>query len=280
MNCKGSILKKLLVVVGVLALVIVGGVVFLYKSYVYTPEISVAMLQLGKGATLVGDVAATDQQMLYESDVVKTDDSGESVVIIHGTVNVQLSPNTTIALTDLNSVHPQIELIDGDIRVDYFDLGDVTGFSVKEGNNLVTAVGTVFRVSKNSMTLLEGAVEYTTNGKTVTAKAGDVVRVIDGNPTVAKQSAEEKNVAAEELGVVKKSLQEQRAELLEKNQLIVNQIKKKFDISDEQIASALMQADKGELDIDSLLEKMPIVPAVVQRVADITREIQEVDVKE
>lgn len=274
---RGGVLKVLLVVFGLIILAVFGAGYYIFNTYFSSAPVTAGEVVVEEGGVFLNNLLSQSNQEVSEGDIVSTDSSGQATVVLYGAVKVRLNSNTEIVLTDMTQSHPRVEQRSGETWNEFVPVGAVTKYSITEGNNTAMVLGTVFRLNNGRITTAEGSVQYTSDGSNFTVSAGQVVESVNGSPVSRQASSEERSDILNHLLFAVDELRADRQVLLSQNQAFIDQIKSKFDITDEQIDEGLAQLDSGQLDLDELLDRLPFVPASVDRVANITSAIRQIN---
>lgn len=269
--------RILLVLIGILAVVLIA-IGIIYFSATRSGTVS-AQFHYINGEIYVNQQKVVGDMKLEESDVIETKESGEASVILYESVIIRLKPNTKISISDLNRENPSIYQESGETWNKFTKLSGVEGYSVGAGSTVASVRGTLFKFGINKIITGEGKVDYEINGQNYEVNENEVVE--NSNGSVRKRTAE-----ASEISEIKDELQKSIDELkylrkkeIDKHPIIVNVIKKRFNLTDERIESGLREADLGNTDINELKNKSPVKIESIDKIADITKKITEMNIK-
>jgi hypothetical protein len=269
--------RKFKIILGIILLVLLISVITLFVIVNSSKQIE-ARLLVEQGNVEVNGRTAINEEILNEGDIVETF-SGLATVILYESVVVNLDENTKITLKELVKEHPQLEQEYGTTWNKFTRLFGVEDYTIKSGNTLASVRGTSFEFSQNKVFTAEGKVDVTMGSKNIELLEGKIIEKVKDK--VQERSANEEELMKQKLRQerVVKALQNLRELEMQKHQNTVNLIKKQLDISDEEIQIKLREADQGRYDIDKTLEQAPIKTAPVQKIAEITKTIQEANDK-
>lgn len=266
--------KKILLGVGIFVLVAVIAAFMVYRSLTGSSTV-VAQINVESGSVMVNSLVASDGQKLGKGDVIETGADGQATVILYESVIVSLEPNSKITLDDLTQKHPQITQNNGETWNKFTKLSGVEEYSVKTGNSVASVRGTAFGIKGEDLVVGEGSVNYKENGEEFNANESEAI-VFEGGKWIKRA------VNAEEAARMKKRIERSIARMqhmrdleLKKNKFIVNRLKSAQGWSDNDIKNLLEEADKGNGNIDDLVNKSPVKFEGVQKIADITKKIRD-----
>ena len=271
---------KLIVFIAIVLVLIYG--VYSIMSVSYIP----AQLYLESGTVLVNNKQVHKSITLSENDIVETKE-GTATVFIYESIVILVEPNTKISISDLTKSHPRINQQQGTTWSQFTKLAGVEDYTVTEGNNRASVRGTGFELSENKVMTGLGVVDYSFNSNQFSVYEN---RVIDNGAERATTPLERARIE-NNLKLAIKQLQQIRQKEIDMHPILVGILTKtiigkiierneKGEIVSERTASKreieeyISRADKGEYNVDEITAKIPIKVGFVQKVADLTKEIQ------
>lgn len=272
MNTQGKILNIILGFIGLVVVVGLAGIWYVNKTYL-NPPIVAGQVRVETGEILVNGDTVTSTMEVKQGDSIETMGSS-ATVLLHQSVIVRLKPNTRIVLEDMKIDHPVLKQEKGSTWNHFTKLSGVKAYTMMEGNNRATAVGTIFELSRGKLMTAEGTVAYQANGKTFDVTPGRVVETMGGEARERALTPTERTTLRTQLEQSVRELQSLRREEINKYPTILNQIKQQFKITDEQIEQGLMTADEGQINVDDMVAKVPVRIGAIDRIADLTKAIQ------
>ena len=257
----------------ILVIAIIAGVAYfkIFKSSTTT-----AFLNIESGAVEIdkgnGWQAATDQMKLGLADKIRTG-TGKASVVLYESVIISLEPNTEISLKDLSKNSLKIGQPSGQTWNKFTDLAGVSSLSVETPTTVATVRGTYFGVGMQAVLVGEGIVVVEKDGQKIEITAGKKATVKDGKLVEEELTPEElAGIIAQMQGTLEQ-LKNLRMREVQKNSFLANQLKKQYQIQDDQIKEYLGKADRGELNLEELEKKSPIKIEAVHKIRLITEEI-------
>jgi len=267
--------KKVLIVIASIVLVVFAVIAYGYFSITGSSTVS-AQLRVESGNVLVNDAVTTGKVLLKKGDSIKTSDDGKATVILYESIVISLESGTKITLDDLTKAHPQVSQEGGETWNKFTKLAGVKEYSIKAGNSVASVRGTAFSITEDKIVVAEGEVEYEKNGNDFNVTEDEVVETVGDQPV-------EREANAEEMAKIKENMEKTIEELkyirnleIEKQGFLLNKLKEQFGFTDEDIKQTLNDADEGIVDVDELLEQSPVKIESLQKIADLTKEIQKI----
>lgn len=273
MDKQGKVLTVILVLLGIVILGIGGVGAYIYTKFFRVPPPVAGQIMVTKAGVVVNGTAIEGEKDVAQGDTIETK-TGEAIVTLYGSIKITLRPQTILVLADLNITHPRVEQRGGRTWSHVTRVGGVTGFTLQEGTNVVTVQGTAFEVSQGRVIVAEGEVMYESGGQRFSVTRGEVVEQVNGRPVERVANRSERQALVQQLGQNIEQLRAERAAEIARYQLVVNQLKSQFNITDEQIQQGLRDADEGRLNVDEIANQLPVRPAGIQRIIDLTKAIQ------
>jgi hypothetical protein len=245
-----------------------------------------------------GWVPAQEEMELGLDDKVRTGSDGYASLVLHESAIVSLEPNTEVVINDLDTGELQVKQGKGTTWNKFTGLAGVESLSVETPNTVATVRGTSFEVNADdsgtddSVLVGEGQVEVSTDGEVV---------VLGENEKAVLENALENAVGsggAKQLRPVKKQLtaEEKRRMLLKieknvqrmkkmreheikKKEIVVKQLQKQFDVTDDEMKKFFAEADQGKQDLVKVEKdfkaKVPVKIESLSKVRAITEKIAE-----
>jgi|TARA_Y100000310_G_scaffold340081_1_gene434716 hypothetical protein len=260
-----------------LTFLIVIVVIFIILGIIYFSLVSsktvTAQLNVESGNVLVNDLSVSGHVFLDEGDIVETSGNGRATIILYETLVVNLEPDTKININDLRKSHPQLTQEKGESWNTLAKIVGIEEYTIKSGNSVASIRGTSFIITSEKIAVLEGEVGYEIESQNYLVSKGRAVEKIDGKINERELNDEEIRKALEVKKRTMKQLKVLRERELEKHPKIVNTIKSKYDLTDEDIRNAFNDADEEILDIEEIERKSPVNIESVRKVSEITKEI-------
>ena len=252
-------------------------VIFIILGIIYFSLVSsktvTAQLNVESGNVLVNDLSVSGHVFLDEGDIVETSGNGRATIILYETLVVNLEPDTKININDLRKSHPQLTQEKGESWNTLAKIVGIEEYTIKSGNSVASIRGTSFIITSEKIAVLEGEVGYEIESQNYLVSKGRAVEKIDGKINERELNDEEIRKALEVKKRTMKQLKVLRERELEKHPKIVNTIKSKYDLTDEDIRNAFNDADEEILDIEEIERKSPVNIESVRKVSEITKEI-------
>lgn len=267
--------STVLIAVGIAVVMLIGLLGYGYHDLTSSKMVK-AQLHVESGIVKVNGEKVSARVLLDERDLIETTD-GLATVILYESVIINLDPNTKVTLEDLIREHPKVGQEGGTTWNKFTGLLGVEEYTIKEGNSVASVRATSFELSASKIIVGEGKVEYAIDGQQFTVTARRVVEKVDGEVIERDATPEELMRVREHMRRSIKELRYLRQLEIEKHPILVNQLKKKYDVSEEEIKQRLEEADNGVYDVDEMVEKSPIKIESAKKVAEITKVIQEIN---
>lgn len=267
--------KKILFVAGgiILAIILVLGVGYYLLN---SDSIITAQLHLESGNVLVNGQDALDGSILNEGDTIETAANSAATVILYESVLISLEPNTKISLNDLTRDNPQISQEKGETWNKFTKLSGVTAYSISSGNSVASVRGTAFAFKDKKIVTGEGEVDFEVDGEKFLVRENRVVEKLNNKAAERDANNEEKQIISKHNERTIKALKRLRDKQIEKNPKVFGLVKSRLGLDDAQIKRYFEDADEGKINIEEVAKKSPIRLKAIDRVADITKKIQEI----
>lgn len=272
MNNNGSILRGILIAIGVL--IVGAGLLgyFAYKSYLSVPIIAGNVRSAN--TVLVNGEPVQGTATVKQGDAIETT-NGEATVTLYEQIIITLRKNTKITLVDMTARHPRVTQEKGSTLNQLVHRGNTIQYSISENGRTATVLGTTFELSIGKIITVEGTVSYQVGTQTFQVTAGKVVEEKNGILVERAMTAAERSALQPIIDQAIVELRRLRDQEIAKYPTLVNEAKQRFNITDEQIQAGLRAADEGQMSIDEILAKVPIRLPAIDRVAEITKAIQQ-----
>lgn len=262
--------KKGLIIGIIILVVLVGGA---YAWFAATSSRTVpAMVRVDDGSVTLNDRTITSTEKLDEDDVVATL-NGHATLFLYESVIVSMEPNTRINIAELVKEHPKVSQDSGRSWSTFTKLAGVEDYSATMGSTVASVRGTAFELSDGYILTGEGTVDYTFDGQSFSVEAGNVVE----NGVARAATAEERARITKHLQNAIEELRYLRQREIEKHPLLVSMAKSLYGIDDAVINQKLEEADAGKWDVDDARGKAPIDTASLDKIADITKAVQKIN---
>tara|TARA_Y100000310_G_scaffold165965_1_gene165715 strand:+ start:941 stop:1771 length:831 start_codon:yes stop_codon:yes gene_type:complete len=263
--------KKALIFLGI-TIAIFLGLGFTYFSLVSSKTIA-AQLNVESGIVFVNAEEVSGQITLDEEDLIKTSGNGRATIILYETMVVNLEPDTEITVTDLKKSNPQLTQKSGETWNTLTKVVGIEEYTIKSGNSVASIRGTSFIFNIEKIAVLEGEVGYVIDETNYIVSKNRAVEKVDGKINERALNPEEKAKIIAVKTRARDQLKWLREREIEKHPKVLNMIKSKYDLTDEDIRQALQDADEGLLDIEELEKQSPVNIESVRKISEITREI-------
>lgn len=268
--------KKLMIILLfiVLFLAIILGCFYYYITSSHT---ATALLDIKQGQVQIdqgeGWVEAVDEMTLSLDDKIRTLGAGKASVILYESAIINLEPNSEILLENINKENLKIKLESGRTKNKFTGLQGVKGLSIETPNFVANVRGTSFEVSLNSIIVAEGKVEVIQNNKKIIINQGEKVEITKDQITKKTLTENDKDNLIQILKENVNNLKKMRMREVNKKRILAEQLKKKYDLTDEIIKEKLAEADQGLYDLDDIEEKSPVKIEAVKKIKSLTEQI-------
>lgn len=272
-------------------IVILSGAVYAYYSLTKISYIP-AQLHIQSGTVLVNGKIVNENLRLKEKDIIETKE-GLATVILYESVIVNLDKNTKVSIEDLEKKHPKLNQEKGITWNTFTKLAGVEDYSIKEGSSVASVRATAFELSSGKIITGEGAVDYEIDDKFYIVEEKKVVEKLNGE--IKKRDA-----TPQELARIKEYMLSSLDELkyirqkeIESHPIAVKliitslggtikeikggEVISERELTQEEIYAYLDEADKGNINVDVIVEKIPIKIAFLDKIAELTKKIQEIN---
>lgn len=267
--------KKTLLIVGIIAAILIIGLVVAYISLTSSKTVS-AQIHVEAGQVLLNGQPVTADSILKEGDSIETGADGQATVILYESVLVSLDENTKITLNELTQQHPQISQESGETWNKFTKLSGVEEYSVSSGNSVASVRGTAFGFNGNKVVTGEGEVEYNIDGKAYRVLKNRVAERLNGSVNERDANQGEKDNMNRKGERTIKMLRVLREKEMDKHPRVKAMIKSRLNADDQGLRDYLERADNGEFDIDEMAKQSPIQIESINKVAMITKKIVEI----
>lgn len=269
------------IIIGAIIILLAGGG-YAYFAATGSPTTK-AFLNIFKGEVQAdqgeGYAPATDGQKLALNNHVKTMQESEAAVVLYESAIINLGPETEVHIKDLTQKNIKVAQNSGTTWNKFTGLAGVQELSIETPTTVATVRGTFFGVKMNEVLNAEGNVEVTYKGEKHSLKEGQKAVIKEEKLTIEEMTAEDKAEAARQMQKTIESLKILRTREIQKHPILAKQMKDRYQITDEQIKEHLERADRGEYDLNEIIQKSPIRMASVYKIKDFTEKIIEINKK-
>jgi len=230
-----------------------------------------------------GWVSAADGMELDLNDKVRTSAESEASVVLYESAIISLDPGTEVSLADLDKEHLKVKQASGSTWNKFTGLLGVKSLSVETPNTVATVRGTSFEVNMDSVIVAEGSVEVKHGKEVLTVNADEKAVFEDVKDKVTgkmlrklvkrKLSDDDRIKISRRLGNTVEVLRKIRQREINKKKFLVNKLKKKYNVSDEEIKRRMREVDEGKYDLDEMMKKSPIKIESLKKIRDLTEKI-------
>lgn len=250
-------MKKLPLILGIIALVVIIGGVILYTSITGSPTTPAFIQDLEGGVTVNGQPAVVNQELKLQ-DTVKTTD-GTATLVLQESIFVSVFPNSEVTIEQLTKDNIKIKQ-DGDTWNKFTHLTGVATFAVETPNTVATVRGTGFKVSADDILVGEGVVEVmTSNGKiSVTVNEKSVYK--DGKLSKEELTDKEKSEIKDYLSHDKVTLRKLIWYEVSKKQTLYDKYKSQYGFTDSDANKLIDDLVSGKISFKEIEEKSPVNP--------------------
>ncbi|VVB81646.1 FecR protein [uncultured archaeon] len=269
------------IIIGIIVILLsIGG--FAYVTATGSPTTK-AFLNIFKGQAQVdqgnGYAPATNGQNLALNDHVKTLPESEAAVVLQESVIINLEPETEVYIKDLSEKHIKVSQNTGTTWNKFTGLTGVEELSIETPTTVATVRGTFFGVKMNEILAGESNVEVAYQGEKYNLKEGQKAVIKDGKLTTEDLTAEDWAEVKAQMQKTIESLKILRMKEVEKHPILAQQMKSRYQITDEMIKEQLDKADKGEYDLNEIIQKSPVKIKSVYKIKEFTEKIIEINKK-
>ncbi len=269
------------IIIAIIVILLAGGG-YAYYAATGSPTTK-AFLNIFTGQAQVdqgnGYTTATDGQKLALDDHVKTLQETEAAVVLHESAIINLDPNTEVYIKDLSEKHLKIEQKSGTTWNKFTDLAGVEELSIETPTTVATVRGTFFGVKMDTILAAENDVEVTYKGEKHTLKQGQKAVIKEETISIEDMTPEDKAEAARQMQKTIESLKILRIKEVEKHPILAKQMKNRYKITDEDIREHLERADRGEYDLNEVIQQSPVKIKSVYKIKEFTEKIIEINKK-
>jgi len=273
--------NKIFLGIFVLILLLLG--IFVYFTFFNSPTIKNAYISKLSGNVEVdlgnGYQTAKLNQELFLNSKIRTNE-GNAVIILQGKVVSIIEKSSEIEISSLESNNILLKQSSGRTWNKFKGILGVDNFEVQTPNAVASVRSTEFEVSfdqngESYSIVVEGKVQFKDE-----LNNEILLNPYEGAKTF-NNTLQKFNLSKEDLERIKNKKQDvlevyknQRLEILNSNKIILNTIKKTYNLDDAQIKVFLDKIDNGELDARTLAEKSPIKISSIDTILEINDKIQ------
>jgi len=270
--------KKKFVVIGVVLVVIVASVLFLFSG---EEKLKAAYLTGLSGDVKIitenGESNAKNGQELFLGDSISTQ-NGRADVVLLGRAIVSLEPNTEVKISSLLEDNIEIKQNSGSTWNKFLGLVGANSFKVQTPDAVASVRGTEFGVDVNANSSIalvsDGVVNFGTDNKTFDLKELEKAGVI--NKKLVRLNLTEEDIRKILLRKTQtiRNLKSIREEQIKNLGPLITFARKTYGLTDKDIQEKLNAIDRGELDDEKLIEKAPFKKDDLRRIKRINDEIK------
>ncbi len=273
-----------LIIVAVLAAAGIGA----YFYFTGSPE-TVAYLNIESGNVQVnagsGWQAATDQMELGKNYGIKTLSDSQASIVFYESDVMELSPNTEVELAQLVASQVKVNQKSGETWNRVNKLTGTREYTVETPNSVATVRGTGFGVNVSQggdqIDVDDGTVQCGAIGKT------DFRSITEFRSCFVKNGAvSEGNISRGMLmfarGRIEKAisiLEQLQMRELAKKKFLIGIIKKRNNLTDENISQFIDDVNTGKVDLNEVERKIPVKTMWLAKIRKITEKIVELNKK-
>ncbi|HLP79670.1 MAG TPA: hypothetical protein VK158_03490 [Acidobacteriota bacterium] len=275
--------KKIIIISAICAVLGICVLLFPYVSPFIFDSVDVGFVNVLDGsAFLVRKNVETEilaPMVLKQGDIIYTT-TGEANVILFESEVVRLSPYSKVQLTEMSDSKILLTQLSGNLSHSVNNLNGNRTYIVKLPETTATATGTQF------VTTIGGGYEshYVSEGQIFVEDSftdlsvGILEKSIkrSGEPLVLEPlSAEEKKILAREVSQTIQTLQGLRQAQIAELTPVVELVKKKYNLTDEDLQIYLAKIDSGEIDMKDVVANAPISNHRVDKFIQTTSNIKD-----
>ena len=282
--------KKKIIFSIIILIFLISGVYAYYSLFKisYIP----AQLHVNSGSVKVNNEFINGNIKLKQGDIIETID-GLAAIILYESVVINLEKNTKISLQDLIKEHPKVKQEGGKTWNTFTKLSGVEDYTISEGNSVASVRATAFELSSGKIITGEGEVDYSVDNSFYIVEEKKVIEIISGE-------AVKRDATPEELAKIRiymeRAIQELkylREKEIDEHPLLVNfvfrflsgklqevkdgEVVSERELTKEELEKYLNDADEGKVDVGIILKEIPVKIASLEKIADITKKIQELN---
>jgi len=275
---KGGII---LIVAAVVIAIVAGAFFYLTGS----PE-TVAYLNIESGKVEVdighGWQGASDQMELRKDCSVRTLDDGEASIVFFESDIMELSPNTEVSIAQLVASQIKVNQKTGSTWNRVSKLTGTREYTVETPNSVATVRGTGFGVNVSSegdeIVVDEGTVDCGVKGGTLKQIAQYRTCMIKNNQLTEGEATREQLVFMKKrINFQIMILKRMQLKEINKKRFILNIVKKRYNLSDENIRQFFEDVNSGKKNLDEVKKKIPVRLKLFDKLERITRKIVELN---
>jgi len=258
-----------------------GIIIIIAAMYLYVTQSSTipAYLNIESGEVNVNTgkaiINGEDGMKLKESYIVKTGEAGEASVILYESIVISLDPNTEISISELSKENIEIKQTEGSTWTKFMNILGVNGMSIETPNTVATVRGTNFGVDMFWVYVDEGLVNVKTGNGEENLGAGENAMYDNGTLTKGMLTEEQKQRIIKYKKRQILILQNIRMLELEKKRMIIEKLLNANNLSFEEMPKYLEDIDKGEGDLNKIMQQIPVKIESAEKVLKITEKIRE-----
>lgn len=214
---------------------------------------------------------------LYTNDKIKTED-GNAIVVLYESVLVTLKPKTEVEIKDLDKENLNVKQNSGTTWNKFTGLSGVESYQVETPNTVAAVRGTGWELNaeKNQIIVSDGKVDYKYGDKEISVNALEKY-ILESEKLLKKDlTADERARLKEHLNKDVETLKGMRWDEVNKNKWVYEMAKKRFNFDDAMVQKFFDETDKGEVNEDEILNKVPIKVEGFLKIIAINKKIREI----
>lgn len=277
-------LLKTIIIVALSTVILAAISVFFMYQRISDPPITGAYISSLQGPVEIlregKIIPAVNEMELQESDTIRTQ-GGETEMVLRESVFIHLKPNTEVLIKELspgpNTI--RVKQTQGSMWSKFTSLLGVQTYEASLPYTTATVRGTAFLSKVEDHDIFIGAEGVTRLSNINNAQTIDLTvnqkAISKGDISTEKITSEERGQVQAELAEDLKRLKQLRLKIIHNYQWLVDQYKKQYGATDQDLSRYLDMIDRGELDDAKLIEQAPVKLPVLYRLKKINDLIKE-----
>lgn len=268
--------KTVLIVVGAILAFVLIGAIFAYFS-LFSDNVEVATLSQGsaeynrRGSWEPANIGTK----LQLSDSVRTTDDG-AMLTFYESIIVELEPGAEISIEELSEDKVKIKQEKGTTWNKFTSILGIQNYEVETPTTVATVRGTEFGVDADNdeITVLEGNVGASMNGKDYDIKPFQRLGMVDGEMRVGELTLEQKKKMLPRVKKTLENIKNIREQMIERKRPMIEAAMKKYDVDEGHLRDYMEKIDRGEVDDAELIEKSPVKTPEMYRFKKMNDEVK------
>lgn len=263
-------------------LVILILIIFLYLFLFSEPKFKEAYISKLSGNVEIdngkGYIKAQLNQELFLNSKIKTN-QGTAVIIIENKIISILEKETEIEISNLEPNNVLLKQSLGRTWYKFKGIIGVDNFEVETPNAVASVRSTEFEVDSkddlSSVIVAEGKVSFKDeNNEEIIVDPYQGAKII--NKTIQKFNLSKEDLERIEQKKIEilEVYKDKRLNLIKENKILLNTLKKTYNVDDEKINEFLIKIDNGELDAKEVASKSPIQTPLIEEIIKISEQIK------